>query len=131
MNGKELRGIVPVKLKGKHFKLYFSVNTLIELEDEYPNFAVLFESIQNPTLKSTRYLLWAGLQHFHEGITVEQAGLLMPFDPLKIAEIQGLVAKAIFYAIPNDDGEDDKGINQLPEDMQAFLREAEEEKLKN
>lgn len=130
MKGKDLRGIKPIKLKNKHYKLYYDFDCLCDLEDEYKNITDLFQNLHKQTMKQTRLLLWAGLRRFHPELMLEDVSKLIEFNFAKINEIQFTIVEAILMATKMND-EEEQPTDDLPEEMKAFLKEANDEKLKN
>lgn len=75
------RGQVALNVGDLEYKLSFSVNSLCELEAalDLP-IATIITTIQNPKevrLRFIRALMWAGLQDYHDEVTLKDAGLIV------------------------------------------------------
>ncbi len=94
--------IVAINLDRKRHLLY-DLNAFISLEEEgtYENINQALEDLGRGRLKAIRALLWAGLVHEDEELTVKDAGALVTFD--KVDEIADKITEAIDASIPEPD----------------------------
>jgi len=68
------------------------LNTLSEIEDAYGDFDTAVSAFQKKSAKALRFLLYAGLKHEDDSLTLEQVGAMVKIFNLskitdKIAEV--------------------------------------------
>lgn len=62
---------------GNQYTLVFDFNAFAELEEEFGGIPQVLELMSTGKATVLRKILWAGLQHDHEGVTLRDAGKLM------------------------------------------------------
>ncbi len=89
--------------------LLFDFNAFIELEDIYGSIEDAMNSLGKGKrrLRPIRDLVWAGLLHEDENLTVRQVGRLLTIA--NIEEVAGKGVKAIEASIPDTTGEGQPG----------------------
>jgi hypothetical protein len=87
--------------KERHLK--FDLNAFAELEEIYGDFQVAMNAMQNRSIKAIRAMLWAGLIHEDEKLTIKQVGSMI--DMTNINKIVSAISKAISEAMPKVDEE--------------------------
>ncbi len=87
--------------------LVYDLNAFVSLEEEgtYESINQAFEDLQRGRIKAIRALLWAGLVHEDENLTVKDVGSLVTFG--KLDEIVEKITKAIDASIPEPDPNSD------------------------
>lgn len=101
--GKELKGIEKVVLKdGNTYKIEFTMNALIELEEKFGSVENAFKQMEKKVgLKEVRLLAYAGLVEHHD-LTEKEVGRLI--DLSKVEELFEAISKAMQYGLPNAEG---------------------------
>ena len=67
-------------LDGVEHTLWYSLNAMADLEEEYGTVEKAFEALSAGSMKAVRFLLWAGLQHEDKPLTVQQVGNLIDLE---------------------------------------------------
>jgi len=89
--------LIPIQLdKERHLK--FDLNAFAALEDVYGDINAAFEAMQRGSVKAIRAMLWAGLIHEDETLTIQQVGAMVDLNNLN--EIMNVLTKAISEAMP-------------------------------
>lgn len=70
-------------LDGVERTLRFTLNALAELESEYGSVDDAFAQLEKGSVVALRFILWAGLVHEDENLTVKQVGNLIDLDYMK------------------------------------------------
>ena len=86
--------------------LRYDFNALCDLESEYGSRTLerVFTVLQSGVgFGDIRILLWAGLRHEDEGLTIRKVGETL--DSMKIVEYANLVSEAFMLAFPQEDKE--------------------------
>lgn len=105
------RGEIGFTADGQDYTLRFSTNALVQIEDKYEVGALKYlarldawgEDSSAINFKEIRFLFWAGLQDFHEGVTEQQAGFIMgAVGPIDAA--LSLLTEAISSQFPSNEG---------------------------
>lgn len=92
------KGIVSVELD-KERNIRFTMNALAEIEDALGVPLSEMEKVAM-TMKNIRTILWAGLIHEDDSLTVEQVGNMVDLGNIK--EVQEKVAEAFAMAQPKN-----------------------------
>lgn len=82
-NVKDVR-VKEVKIvldKERHLR--FDLNAFAEIEEAYGSIDEAFKAMEKGSIKALRVLLWAGLVHEDESLTVKQVGSLIGLADLK------------------------------------------------
>lgn len=97
------KGEVGFDVNGERYLLRFSIDAICALEEETKRGIVaLVSDLQNPEKMSitlARQVLWAGLQENHPGLTVKEAGELIPAAG-GLAAVVGMFGEAFSAAFP-------------------------------
>lgn len=90
---------MPVKVMlDKERTLLFDLNALAYLEEEYGDIDKAFDDITKGKVKALRAVLWAGLVHEDESLSVKDVGKLLTLADLqRVAEA---VNEALAQALP-------------------------------
>lgn len=89
--------LIPIMLdKERHLK--FDLNAFAELEELYGDFQVAMDAMTKGSIKAIRAMLWAGLIHEDENLTIKQVGSMI--DMTNINEVMTSITKAINEAMP-------------------------------
>jgi hypothetical protein len=92
----KIRGETGFEADGKAYTLVFNFNAMCALEGQVgADFATIVTSMRPTHLRA---LMWAGLQKYHRGVTIDQAGDLV--DALGIVEAMRIVGEAVTAAFP-------------------------------
>ncbi|WDU84207.1 hypothetical protein [Caloramator sp. Dgby_cultured_2] len=95
--------MIPIQLdKERHLK--FDLNAFAELEELYGDFQTAMDAMSKGSIKAIRAMLWAGLIHEDEKLTIKQVGSMI--DMTNINEIVSAISKAISEAMPKVDDEE-------------------------
>lgn len=82
----------------KERTLLFDLNAFACLEEEYGSIEEALDALAKGKVKALRAILWAGLQHEDEGLTVKDVGKLLTLADLqRVAEA---VNEALAQALP-------------------------------
>lgn len=93
--------IIPINLdRERHLK--FDMNAFAELEDLYDDFQTAMESATKGSIKAVRAMLWAGLVHEDENLTIKDVGSMI--DMSNIRYVVDIISKAVTEAMPKIDG---------------------------
>jgi len=86
----------------KERSLLYDFNALAALEEEYGDIEKALDALARGSVKAIRAVLWAGLLHEDETLTVKQVGkMLMPAD---IGRVGDAINEALRYAFPLAEG---------------------------
>ena len=118
-NAKAVRQpkLVPIMLdKERHLK--YDLNAFIELEEAYGSIEQALNNLSSGKLKAVRALLWAGLIHEDETLTMKEVGSLMRFENME--EIAKKINEALVDALPEgtevpNEGNSQTQAPQLPQ----------------
>lgn len=92
--------IISINLdKERHLK--FDMNAFAELEDLYGDFQTAMNEMAKGSIKAVRAILWAGLVHEDESLTIKQVGSMI--DMSNISYVVETISKAISEAMPKVD----------------------------
>lgn len=86
-------------LDGVEHTLRYTLNAMAELEDEYGTVTKAFEALDNGSIKAVRFVLWAGLLHENEAITVQQVGNLIDIELM--SNLQDTMGQAFEASMPD------------------------------
>lgn len=86
--------------KERHLK--FDLNAFAELEGIYGDFQTAMEAMSNGSIKAVRAMLWAGLVHEDENLTIKDVGSMI--DMSNIGYVVETISKAVSEAMPKVDG---------------------------
>lgn len=86
--------------KERHLK--FDLNAFAELEEIYGDFETAMNEMSKGSIKAVRSILWAGLVHEDENLTIKQVGSMI--DMSNIKEVMAVISKAISEAMPEVEG---------------------------
>ncbi len=81
--------------------LLFDLNSFAELEDIYGSMDQAFAAMQSGSMKAARSLLWAGLLHEDETLTLRQVGALVTLDNMET--VMDAISGALLDAVPEDE----------------------------
>ncbi len=95
------KGVKITLLDGVERELRFTLNALAELEDKYGSVDAAFESMDKGSIKTIRYVLWAGLLHHNDGLTEQQVGDLL--DLSMVRELMQGMSQALQSHMGPDD----------------------------
>lgn len=85
--------------KERHLK--FDLNAFAELEEIYGDFETAMNEMTKGSVKAVRAILWAGLVHEDETLTIKQVGSMI--DMSNISYVVEIISKAISEAMPKVD----------------------------
>ena len=88
---------VPIELD-KPRNILFDLNAFSELEEIYGSMDAAFKAMQTGSMKAARTLLWAGLLHEDESLTVKQVGAMVTMPTLE--SVMDSISKALLDAMP-------------------------------
>lgn len=92
--------IKPVTIKlDKERNLVFDLNAFAELEDVYGDIEDALEAIGRGSIKAVRAVLYSGLVHEDESLTVKAVGKLVTIKNLK--DVSEALTEAIQQAMPS------------------------------
>ncbi|SKC62528.1 hypothetical protein [Maledivibacter halophilus] len=82
---------VKIKLDGKDHELIYDMNAMCEIEDKFGDVEIAFNNLgnSNKVFNSLRFLLWAGLLHEDEKLTIRDVGKMVNF--LEVDKVEQLV----------------------------------------
>lgn len=83
----------------KERHLYFDLNDMCDLEEEYGNLTKALEATK--TMKGSRRVLCIALKHEDEKITEQQAAALVPMP--RFNEISGKLREALWGSLPKQE----------------------------
>ena len=109
---KDIRnGSVPITLdKPRHIR--FDLNALVEIEEAYGSMDNAFAAMKSGSMKAVRTMLWAGLIHEDEELTLRDAGRMV--TPLNVNDLSDALSEALSGSLPED--EDTPNLEVLPTD---------------
>ncbi|MGE4339149.1 MAG: hypothetical protein AB7E55_24720 [Pigmentiphaga sp.] len=97
------RGEVSVHLAGKDLVLCFGINQIVDLEDRLGVDVNGIEvMLRNPSMKTIRAVLWAGLRK-HHNLSIDEVGDLI--TPAEIPLAMSKAGEAIALAFPDGEGQ--------------------------
>lgn len=76
----------------------FDLNAFIELEDMFGSVNKALEEIRKGSMKAARAVLWAGLIHEDESLTLKQVGAMLDMETLP--RVTEALAEAIGGSLP-------------------------------
>ncbi len=88
----------------KERSILFDMNAFAEVEEAYGDIDIAMQKIEAGSIKALRLLLWAGLIHEDESLTVKQVGSML--TPKIVEEISPMIEEAIIEAMPEQAKED-------------------------
>lgn len=82
---------VKIKLDGKDHELIYDMNAMCEIEDKFGDVEIAFNNLgkSNKVFNSLRFLLWAGLLHEDDKLTIRDVGKMINF--LEVDKVEQLV----------------------------------------
>ncbi len=83
--------------------LLYDLNSFSELEEVYGSMDAAFKAMQTGSMKAARTLLWAGLLHEDESITIKQVGAMVTMQNLEA--VMDTISKALLDAMPSGETE--------------------------
>ena len=92
--------------------LLFDLNAFSELEDVYGSMDAAFKAMQTGSMKAARTLLWAGLLHEDESLTVRKVGAMVNMRNLE--SVMDTISTALLGAMP--EGENAAPQEDMPSD---------------
>jgi len=82
-----------IEINNKEYKLRYDFNAVCEIEEKSGKSIMHIASTENMGVSTIRLLLWGGLKHNNEGMTVKQAGELIQEYMNADGELENLVTK--------------------------------------
>lgn len=101
------RGEVALEADGQTYTLSFSVNAICELEEVLDKpIGQIMGALQGDgvSMKTVRWLVWAGLQDHHEDVDEKKAGRIA--TEIGVTETLSQVGKALKLAFPDAEAKD-------------------------
>lgn len=98
---KVKRAPVFIELDGKQMELKFTLNSFAEMEDRYGTVDAALEQMQKGSIKSVRFMLWAGLIHSDDSITEKYVGGLIELQDLQ--ELSDKLNAVMTQDLPDDE----------------------------
>ncbi|MCL6443928.1 MAG: hypothetical protein K6T83_10810 [Alicyclobacillus sp.] len=98
----------PIKLD-KERTLCFDLNAFADIEENYESVHKAITDLLNNRTAAARLILWAGLRHEDESLTLRQVGAMM--NPADLTDIAATLLEALEDALPKAEA-DDTGKNQ-------------------
>ena len=92
---------VPIVLD-KPRNIVFDLNAFSELEEIYGSMDAAFKAMQTGSMKAARTLLWAGLLHEDDALTVKQVGAMVTMPTLE--SVMNAISEALLGAMPEGEG---------------------------
>lgn len=89
---------IKIKLDGKKHELIYDMNAMCEIEDKYGDVETAFAQLENnnKVFNTLRFLLWAGMLHEDEELTLYKVGKMINFlDINRVEELVESLNKAI------------------------------------
>lgn len=91
--------VVTINKGGKERHLRFDLNAFAYLEEKYGSIDAVMEKIDKGSILALRDLLWAGLRHEDDQLTLEEVGAM--FDLRNLEEVSKQIYEAMGAAMPN------------------------------
>lgn len=91
--------VVTINKGGKERHLRFDLNAFAYLEEKYGSIDAVMEKIDKGSILALRDLLWAGLRHEDDQLTLEDVGAM--FDLRNLEEVSKQIYEAMGAAMPN------------------------------
>ncbi|AAK79849.1 hypothetical protein BJV85_002111 [Clostridium acetobutylicum] len=95
---------VKTNIGGKEVNLYFDLNDLCDLEEEYGDATKALEAIRS--IKGARHCLWIAMRKANEEITEKEVGALIPSSDF--TPVTSNLAKALWGSLPEQKNEGTK-----------------------
>lgn len=100
----------PITLQdGVERHLRYDLNAMAELEDKYGSVDAAFEKLDQNSIKTLRFFLWAGLVHEDESLTEKQVGSLIDMSHLQ--EMTNALTQAFEGDMPESNKEEQENPN--------------------
>lgn len=84
-------------------EIRFDLNAFCELEDIFGSIDKAFEALAEGSMKSIRGLLFAGLVHEDEALTIKKVGALVGFADMEV--VAEKIGQAMGDAMPDQDSD--------------------------
>lgn len=92
--------MIPIQLdKRRHLK--YDLNAFAELEEHFGTLDAAMEQMQKGSIKAFRIILWAGLIHEDENLTIKQVGAMIDLPTLY--DLTKKIEEAMGDALPEPD----------------------------
>jgi hypothetical protein len=107
--GKNLNNVkikkVPIILdKERH--LVYDLNAYAELEDYFGSVEKALEELEKGKMKTLRAVLWAGLVHEDEALTIKDVGGLI--DANNLQEVVEAIGNSLSVSLPDEESKEGK-----------------------
>lgn len=98
------KGEVALKSNGKVYTLLFDINTICEIEQALDaSISELGDVLsEGAKLSTIRVMIWAGLQHHHPGLSLQDAGHVIAGSDMK--EMSQALGQGLASAFPKPEG---------------------------
>lgn len=90
----------PVRLDGNDRTLVFDLNAFAEIEDAYGDIELAMQKMQAGSPKALRILLWAGLLHENEELTLKEVGKML--DMAGIQDLTHILVQGLGAHTPSE-----------------------------
>lgn len=90
---------ITVTIGGAVFNLKYDMNAYIEIEEVHGSIKTAFKDLEDGNLKAIRTVLWAGLLHENESLTLKQVGAMIDFKD--VANIIEKIQEAMEDSLPD------------------------------
>jgi hypothetical protein len=101
------KGEVAFEVGEQSYKLCFSANAIIEMEDHFDKTVEEISNLLRDTdrlrMKNLRAVFWAGLTDHHPGITIKEAGVII--TQVGFQRVVELIGLGFSRAFPEVEGE--------------------------
>lgn len=94
---------VDIEIEGKIYKLVYTLNSIIEIEEEYGSLNAALDKMEEGSIKAIRKLIWAGFIQEHPEITEVQVGAMLPMESM--SEIADIIAEVLGGSMPEAEEE--------------------------
>jgi len=94
---------VDIEIEGKIYKLVYTLNSIIEVEEEYGSLNAALDKMEEGSIKAIRKLIWAGFIQEHPEITEVQVGAMLPMESM--SEIADIIAEVLGGSMPEAEEE--------------------------
>jgi len=95
---------ITVTIGGAVFNLKYDMNAFIEIEEVHGSIKMAFKDLEDGKLKTIRTVLWAGLLHENESLTLKQVGAMIDFKD--VANIIEKIQEAMEDSLPDPDSDE-------------------------
>lgn len=88
----------PVILNGETRNLVFDLNAFAEIEEAYGDIEEAMKAMEKGSIKALRLLLWSGMLHESEDITIKEVGRMI--DMAGIQDLNGVIVEGLGAHMP-------------------------------